>query len=312
MLPVSCGCFMATSSAWRICSRMGGAKLSIGGFGRAGIPPACRDRANDSASKPAAASRGLFRVIRVRQVEVLHIETTHTIAQVLAPKSGTSHRGDTEGTEISQSQRACGPQPEGARRRRARIGFVAAPRRCPTSTSSRRLASARPALAPKCEFISARALSRFLAASLLFAFLASLSPLPASQKKNSKGPQDERQDYLKKWLKEDVVYIITDDEKAVFETLSEPEEKEKFIEQLWTRRDPDPRSPENEFKEEHYRRIAYANEHFTSGDPGWMTDRGRIYIIHGKPDSIESRPDGGAYNRPIEEGGGTKIGRAHV
>ena len=132
-----------------------------------------------------------------------------------------------------------------------------------------------------------------------------MSPLPASQKKNSKGPQDERQDYFKKWLKEDVVYIITDDEKAVFEKLSAPEEKEKFIEQFWTRRDPDPRTPENEFKEEHYRRIAYANEHFASGDPGWMTDRGRIYIIHGKPDSIESRPDGGAYNRPIEEGGGT-------
>ena len=56
-----------------------------------------------------------------------------------------------------QSQRACGPQPEGARRR-AGICFVAAPRRCPTSTSSRRLASARPALAPKCEVISARAL----------------------------------------------------------------------------------------------------------------------------------------------------------
>ncbi len=119
------------------------------------------------------------------------------------------------------------------------------------------------------------------------------------------GTQTEAEDHYRRWLKEDVVYIITDDEKAVFQKLSTPEEKEQFIEQFWERRNPDPRSSNNEFKEEHYRRIAYANEHFTSGDPGWMTDRGRIYIIHGKPDAVESRPDGGVYNRPIEEGGGT-------
>ncbi|MFQ5738415.1 MAG: GWxTD domain-containing protein [Acidobacteriota bacterium] len=115
---------------------------------------------------------------------------------------------------------------------------------------------------------------------------------------------EEREDYFAKWLKQDVVYIITDEERGVFKALTTDEEKENFIEQFWHRRDPDPRTAENEFKAEHYRRIAYANEKFTSGDPGWMTDRGRIYIIHGPPDSLESRPDGGTYVRPIEEGGG--------
>ena len=115
---------------------------------------------------------------------------------------------------------------------------------------------------------------------------------------------EEEQDYFEKWLKEDVRYIITDEEKAVFQSLSTPEEKEQFIEQFWFRRDPDPTTPVNEFKEEHYRRIAYANEHFTSGDLGWRTDRGRIYILHGPPDNIETRPTGGVYVRKIQEGGG--------
>jgi len=116
--------------------------------------------------------------------------------------------------------------------------------------------------------------------------------------------RSENEDHFKKWLTQDVVYIITDDEKAVFQKLTTPEEKEQFIEQFWARRDPDARTAANAFKEEHYRRIAYANEHFTSGDPGWMTDRGRIYILHGPPDGKESRPTGGVYARPIEEGGG--------
>ncbi len=125
----------------------------------------------------------------------------------------------------------------------------------------------------------------------------------AKVQKAARGQDGEER--FKKWLKEDVVYIITDEEKDVFLKLATPEEKEQFIEQFWQRRNPNPGASTDEFKEEHYRRIAYANEHFTSGDPGWMMDRGRIYIIHGQPDSIESRPDGGAYNRPIEEGGGT-------
>lgn len=117
--------------------------------------------------------------------------------------------------------------------------------------------------------------------------------------------QEEAQDYYSKWLNEDVVYIITDDEREVFESLTSPEEKERFIEQFWLRRDPDPRTAENEFKTEHYRRIAYANERFASGFPGWKTARGRIYIIHGPPAEIESHSSGGAFQRPMNEGGGT-------
>ena len=108
----------------------------------------------------------------------------------------------------------------------------------------------------------------------------------------------------KKWLNEDVVYIITDEEKTAFKRLATDEEREQFIEQFWLRRDPTPDTEENEFKEEHYRRIAYANDHYASGIPGWKTDRGRIYIIYGPPDEIESHPSGGTYERPMEEGGG--------
>src|ERR1019366_8887090 len=108
----------------------------------------------------------------------------------------------------------------------------------------------------------------------------------------------------KKWLNEDVVYIITDEEKTAFKRLATDEEREQFIEQFWLRRDPTPDTEENEFKEEHYRRIAYANDHYASGIPGWKTDRGRIYITYGPADEIESHPSGGTYERPPEEGGG--------
>ena len=109
----------------------------------------------------------------------------------------------------------------------------------------------------------------------------------------------------RKWLSEDVVYIISDEERAAFKRFSTEEEKENFVEQFWLRRDPTPDTAENEFKEEHYRRIAYANERYASGIPGWKTDRGRIYITFGPPDENESHPSGGSYERPIEEGGGT-------
>jgi len=108
----------------------------------------------------------------------------------------------------------------------------------------------------------------------------------------------------KKWLDEDVRYIITDEERAAFKQLSNDEERDNFIEAFWARRDPTPDTVENEFKEEHYSRIAYANEHFAAGIPGWKTDRGRIYIMYGKPDEIDSHPSGGTYERPMEEGGG--------
>src|SRR3974390_449184 len=130
--------------------------------------------------------------------------------------------------------------------------------------------------------------------------------------KNGKAKQKSERDLFKeletpyrKWLNEDVAYIITDEERAAFKKLQTDEEREQFIEQFWLRRDPTPDTVENEFKEEHYRRIAYANEHYASGVPGWRTDRGRIYIIWGKPDEIESHPTGGTYDRPMEEGGGS-------
>lgn len=116
--------------------------------------------------------------------------------------------------------------------------------------------------------------------------------------------QEEAEDYFTKWLNEDVAYIITPEEKSVFQKLTTDEERDRFIEQFWQRRDPDPRTPANEFKTEHYRRIAYANENFAAGWPGWMTDRGKIYIIHGPPDEVEANPSGGEYERTLPEGGG--------
>ena len=108
----------------------------------------------------------------------------------------------------------------------------------------------------------------------------------------------------KTWLNQDVVWIISDEERKAFKNLSNDEERDAFIEQFWLRRNPDPDSSENDFREEHYRRIAYANEHFAAGKPGWKTDRGHIYISFGKPDSIDSHPSGGSYQRPMDEGGG--------
>jgi len=108
----------------------------------------------------------------------------------------------------------------------------------------------------------------------------------------------------KKWMNEDVVYIITDEEKLAFKRLKTDEERQSFVESFWMRRDPTPDTEENEFKEEHYRRIAYANDHYPSGIPGWKTDRGMIYIKYGAPDEIDSHPSGGSYERPMEEGGG--------
>jgi len=124
------------------------------------------------------------------------------------------------------------------------------------------------------------------------------------RKKHNRELMKELADPYKKWLTEDVAYIIADPEREAFLHLQTNEEREQFIEQFWARRNPDPSSPENTYKEEIYRRIAYANEHFSSGIPGWRTDRGRIYIMWGPPDETDSHPSGGTYQRPPEEGGG--------
>ncbi len=130
---------------------------------------------------------------------------------------------------------------------------------------------------------------------------------PMSEKERKKKEarlRKELESPYKKWMSEDVAYIISDEERKAFKQLNTDEERQNFVEQFWLRRDPTPDTEENEFKEEHYRRIAYANEHYASGIPGWKTDRGRIYIVYGPPDEIESHPSGGTYERPMEEGGG--------
>ena len=128
----------------------------------------------------------------------------------------------------------------------------------------------------------------------------------AKQKaKSDKDLFKELDSQYKKWLNEDVVYIITPEERSAFVHLQTNEEREQFIEQFWQRRNPDPDSAENTFKEEHYRRIAYTNEHFASGIPGWKSDRGRIYIMWGPPDEVDTHPSGGSYDRPANEGGGS-------
>ena len=131
-------------------------------------------------------------------------------------------------------------------------------------------------------------------------------PLSAKERfKQQKELRKELKGPYKTWLDQDVVYIITSQERKAFLSLSNDEERDAFIEQFWRRRNPNPDSPENTAREEHYRRIAYANEHFAAGEPGWKTDRGRIYIEWGPPDSIDSHPSGGLYNRPANEGGGS-------
>jgi GWxTD domain-containing protein len=158
---------------------------------------------------------------------------------------------------------------------------------------------------------------RYLNAALRLVLLLGVAiggnvPLIAQDDKRRQDPSEkprnvkpELKKAYKDWLDKDVTYIITDEEKKAFKKLATDDERERFIEEFWRRRDPDPDTDENEFKEEYYERIAYANEHFASGIPGWKTDRGRIYIMYGKPDEKETHPMGGSYERPPWEGGGS-------
>jgi len=132
-----------------------------------------------------------------------------------------------------------------------------------------------------------------------------LQKLTKDTKKKMRRTLKELDSSYRQWLSEDVTYIISPDERNAFLQLDTNEEREQFIEQFWLRRSSNPDLPENDFKEEHYRRIAYANEHFASGIPGWKTDRGRMYIMWGPADEVESHPTGGTYDRPMEEGGGS-------
>lgn len=127
---------------------------------------------------------------------------------------------------------------------------------------------------------------------------------PIKPEQQKKANLEKESSYHKRWINEDVRWIITDEELGAWKKLTTNAERDAFIEAFWQRRDPTPDTEENEYKDEHYRRIAYANEHFAAGVPGWRTDRGRIYIMYGKPDSTDSHPMGGPYQRPAEEGGG--------
>lgn len=135
------------------------------------------------------------------------------------------------------------------------------------------------------------------------------SPRPKQSERQHKKQQKKAKDELSfefdRFLEEDGKYLLTPDEVAAFKRLGTNEEREQFIENFWQRRNPEPESSTNSFKEEHYRRIAYANEHFASGIPGWKTDRGHIYIVWGPADEIESHPTGGTYDRPLWQGGGS-------
>jgi GWxTD domain-containing protein len=158
-------------------------------------------------------------------------------------------------------------------------------------------------------------LIRYFSLTILVLSLAAIPVFAQKDKDKDKPNQDptsnprnvkpELKEAYKKWRNTDVAYIITKEEKRAFDALVTDEERENFIENFWRRRDPNPDTEENEYREEYYERIAYANEHFTSGIPGWKTDRGRTYIAWGKPDSVESHPSGGSYDRPSYEGGGS-------
>ncbi|HEX8180998.1 MAG TPA: GWxTD domain-containing protein [Pyrinomonadaceae bacterium] len=154
---------------------------------------------------------------------------------------------------------------------------------------------------------------------LVLLALALVAPPAAFAQKKEKREKDQQSDDVmsrarnkkpeikkvyKDWLNEDVAFIITDKEREIFKKLMTDDEREAFIEDFWRKRDPDPDTEENEYKEQYYERIAYANEHFASGIPGWKTDRGRIYIMYGPPDEKESHPAGGPYEREPYEGGG--------
>ena len=153
----------------------------------------------------------------------------------------------------------------------------------------------------------ASTLRRFVAVLLLVSFLT----LTTSAQQTTRNPEEQPRK-IKRELKKayvdwvnDVEIILTQPERDAWKKLATDDEREKFIEDFWRSRDWDPDTEENEFKEQFFERVAYANEHFSSGKPGRLTDRGRIYIKFGKPDSIESHPVGGSYERPSYEGGGS-------
>ncbi len=128
---------------------------------------------------------------------------------------------------------------------------------------------------------------------------------PAQRAAQQKALEKELSPEDRKWLDQDVAYIITPEERQAFLQLQNEDEREAFIEEFWQRRNPNPDSSYNSYKEAYYQRFAYANQHFAAGVPGWETDRGRIYITWGKPDEMDNHDSGGTYDRPMSQGGGS-------
>ena len=157
--------------------------------------------------------------------------------------------------------------------------------------------------APKGGWISLFASAILVAATTAVTLWARPSELPRQGPTAESDPRQTSERFLKKWIDQDVAYIIEDEEVAAFRGLKTDAERYHFIEQFWLRRDPSPGTEENEFRDEHYRRIAYANERFvtTSRKPGWQTDRGHIYIVYGPPDEIESHPSPDGGKPPYED-----------
>ena len=148
-------------------------------------------------------------------------------------------------------------------------------------------------MTPAQHLAPAAILSVLLVTASAFLMIAAMPRFASAQDPANAGPYE-------RWVKDDIAYIITSEERSAYKNLQRDEERKHFIEQFWLRRDPTPGTPENEYKDEHYRRIAYANQKFTSSIPGWKTDRGRIYITYGPPDEIDSHPSCGVNALPYD------------
>src|SRR5262245_14214443 len=127
------------------------------------------------------------------------------------------------------------------------------------------------------KFVSSYALILVIICCAAISAAAQAKQKPPSPDDKARKVKQEPNKAFKEWVKE-VDPIITDAERRAFEQLKTTDEREQFIAIFWQHRDSDPDTEENEYKDEYYERMAYANEHFTSGKAGWLTDRGRIYL----------------------------------
>jgi GWxTD domain-containing protein len=120
-----------------------------------------------------------------------------------------------------------------------------------------------------------------------------ISALPQDTSRVPIGPE------YRRWLAEDVRWIIQGEERESFLRLTSDRDRDQFVTNFWERRNPSPGSQENTFKNEHYRRLVFSNEHFAARLAGWRTDRGRIYTVYGPPDSIVTHAS--TPTKPVDE-----------